>query len=262
MTGAANASVGGSRLILEIAVSTPDEASSAVTGGADRLELSSGLEVGGLTPSLHTFLAVQDAIGRTPLYVLLRPRPGGFDYSPREFDVMLGDAAAFVRFGAAGLVFGILRGDAIDRERCRELAAIAPKSSVFHRAFDFVSDPFAALEELIDLGFQRVLTSGHAATAEAGADRLARLVHLAGSRIEILPAGNIRPGNVSRLVRKTGCNQVHSSARSAVPIAHPVPPDLVNSGMGVAADGRRLTTDPEVVRGLRAALDGLAAEPM
>lgn len=262
MSAEANAGAGLSRLLLEIAVSTPDEARCAAIGGADRLELSSGLEVGGLTPSLHTFQRVRDVIGRIPLYVLIRPRPGGFDYSPREFDVMLGDAEAFIGLGASGIVFGALKGTEIDRERCREMVRIAPGASVFHRAFDFVHDPFASLDELIGLGFQRVLTSGQAADAETGANRLAELIRRAGARIEILPAGNIRPGNVARLVRKTGCIQVHSSARSPAPVAHPAPPHLAGSGMGLDADGRWGTTDLEIVRGLRQALDGLVPEPM
>jgi renalase len=249
-----------SRYILEIAVSTPDEAIRAATSGADRLELSSGLEVGGLTPSLHTFRAVREAVS-IPVYVLIRPRPGGFRYSDREFDVMLHDAEEFLNAGAAGIVFGILCRDGIDRMRCQQLVQIAGGRAVFHRAFDFLPDPLAALDELIELGFERVLTSGLGSTAEAGATQLASLVQHAGWQIEILPAGKIRPENVVDLVRETRCEQVHSSARTAIR-----DPDLAVSlrlaaGLGVDGSGNWMTTDLDLVASLRSALDQLAHDP-
>jgi copper homeostasis protein len=247
------------RFILEITVSTPDEARQAQLGGADRLELSSALEVGGITPSLGTFHAVRSRV-ELPVYVLLRPRPGGFLYSDSEFEAMLRDAEEFMSAGADGLVFGILTADGgIDRLRCAKLVQIAEGHAVFHRAFDFLPDPLLALDELIELGFERVLTSGAGITAEAGATRLSALVQHAGWQLDILPAGTIRPENAADLVRETRCNQIHSSARGLVP-----EPLLINNprlagGMGTDNAGMRFSTDVELVRSLRSELDRLAA---
>ncbi len=244
---------------IEIAVSTPDEARRAASGKADRLELSSGLEVGGLTPSLGTFQAVREIVD-LPIYVLLRPRAGGFCYSDSEFRAMFHDAEEFMANGATGLVFGILTPDGeIDRRRCKQLVNVAGGRAVFHRAFDFLPDPLLAIDELIDLGFERILTSGAGSTAEAGTTRLASLVQHAGWQIEILPAGNIRPENAADLARETRCSQIHSSARS--PVTDPVLATAarLSVGMGADADGVRFTTDIDLVIAMRAELDRLAA---
>jgi copper homeostasis protein len=238
---------------LEIAVSTPDEAERAVANGADRLELSSGLEVGGLTPSVGLVRAVRERVN-VPLYVLLRPRSGGFAYTDRAFAVMQMDAKVLLAEGVSGIVFGVLTPEgAIDADRCRALVDLANGRAVFHRAFDFLTDPIAALEELIALGFERVLTSGGAATAEAGAERLAELVRRAGGRMEVLPAGSIRPHNVDALVRMTGCAQVHAAVR--VPVEDPLlaaRPQLA-AGMGVPGE-----LAAGLVKGLREQLDRVA----
>ncbi|HSQ57549.1 MAG TPA: copper homeostasis protein CutC [Gemmata sp.] len=247
------------RIALEIAVSTPDEAILAEANGADRLELSSGLEVGGLTPSLGLFRAVKRSV-KLPVYVLIRPRPAGFCYSPREFEVMLDDAREFMAAGAAGLVFGVLTDEGtIDRERCAELARVAGKGAVFHRAFDLLTDQFRAMDELVEIGFHRVLTSGGEASAQAGAARLASLIRHAGGRIEVLPGGGIRAENIAELVRQTRCEQVHSSARSASTID----PTLArNTGLAAAfggdAKGSGLAVSAALVAGLRRELDRLA----
>jgi copper homeostasis protein CutC len=242
------------RYLLEIAVSTPDEAIRAVESGADRLEISSALEVGGLTPSLHTFLAIREAVA-VPLYVLVRPRPGDFHYSERDFEVMLHDAEEFMNRGSSGIVFGVLDSGGIDRLRCRQMVEIARGHAVFHRAFDFLAEPLEALDELIDLCIERILTSGHAPSAEAGTACLASLVQRAGKRIEILPAGNIRSDNVVNLVRQTCCEQVHSSARARVCDALLGKSAKLATGMGTDDSGQRMTTDGGVVAALRKALD-------
>jgi renalase len=247
------------RYTLEIAVSTPDEAVIAAANGADRLELSSGLEVGGLTPSLHAFLAVKEAVS-VPVYVLLRPRPGGFHYSDREFSVIERDAEEFLKRGASGIVFGVLSSGGIDHSRCEKLVKLTGGRAVFHRAFDFLPEQLNAIDELIELGFQRVLTSGQGITAAAGADQLAALIRQSGKRLEILPAGNIRPENVVELLKKTRCHQVHSSARAAVPESLQASSHPLAFGMGLEKDGSRLTTDPQLVAGLRKSLDEVTRE--
>ena len=234
---------------LEIAVGTPDEAALAEAGGADRLELSSGLELGGLTPSLGLFRAVRDST-TLPVWVLLRPRPGDFTYSPREFDAIRADAELFLSDGAAGIVFGILNSaGGIEREGCCPLVDLAQGRAVFHRAFDFLRDPFQSLDELIDLGFRRVLTSGGAGASHADLAKLAALVKHAAERIEILPAGGIRPSNVVDLVRASGCDQIHSSARGAAPTARSELEAVMGASTGTSED---------IVRALRLQLDSLS----
>jgi copper homeostasis protein len=242
------------RYTLEIAVTTPEEASLADDNGADRLEVSSGLELGGLTPSLGLFRMIRDRT-KLPLYVLLRPRSGGFEYTSRELIVMVEDARMFMEAGANGIVFGVLTTNGrIDRRACERLATLAPGRAVFHRAFDFLKDQLQGVEELIHLGISRVLTSGGGSTAEAGATHLTALVQHAGWQIEVVPAGDIRPHNVADLVRETRCDQVHSSAR-----AHSRSVEAVfgSRTARAAAMGGGTELRPEIVAGLRAELDRL-----
>jgi copper homeostasis protein len=146
---------------------------------------------------------------------MVRPRTGGFAYSEADLSVMLEDAAILLQHGAAGVAFGILCDDGrIDIERCQAMMhTIGPAESVFHRAFDLTPDPAAALEELIDLGVQRVMTSGHRPTALEGAPLIRRLIEQARGRIEVLAAGGIRPNNVRGLIAATGAREVHASLR-------------------------------------------------
>lgn len=241
------------RYALEIAVCSPDEASLAVSCGADRIELSSGLEVGGLTPSLGLFRHTRDLVDK-PVYVLIRPRSGGFAYTAREFDAMQADVDALMAAGADGIVFGILTPDGrIDRARCRALVDAAGGKAVFHRAFDFLPDPLAALDELIELGFERVLTSGGASTAEAGTTRLTALVQHAGWQIEVLPAGKVLPENAVDLIRATRCDQVHAAVRVKAP-----EPTLSGNARLAPGLGGGTETSSVLVSGLRRALDRFA----
>jgi copper homeostasis protein len=146
---------------------------------------------------------------------MLRPRPGGFCYSESEFEAMQRDCELFLQHGAAGVVYGILRDDgSVDVERCRRLRnAAGGATAVFHRAFDVTPDPLRALDELIELGFTRVLTSGQKPTAIDGAELIRQMIDHARGRIEILPGAGVRPNNCAALVAQTGCSQVHLSAR-------------------------------------------------
>lgn len=242
------------RITLEVAVTTPDEAVAAVAAGADRLELCSALEVGGLTPSPGTFDAVRDLV-EVPVWVLLRPRPGGFVYLEVEFEVIRMDLDSFEDAGADGFVVGLLAGPhRLDPDRCSRQVVESEGKVAFHRAFDFLPNPFAALEELIDLGFERVLTSGGAPTALEGAEVIAKLIEQAAGRIQVLPGGGITPENVEELVRCTGCDQVHGSFRSPV-----TDPTLAANPALAAGMGGGLALDPAKVAATRAVLDRLAA---
>ncbi len=203
-------------ILLEIVASTVEDCIAAENGGADRIELCAAIATGGLTPSLGTLIEVKKRV-RIPLMAMVRPRAGGFCYSEEDFAVMRRDAALLIENGADGIVFGILHADVgVDTKRCGEMVAIAgDRQTVFHRAFDVVGDPLRALEELVDLGFTRFLTSGQKETAYEGRELIQRLIQQAERRIEVLPGGKVRAHNVFELVEATGCTQVHMTAFSA-----------------------------------------------
>lgn len=199
------------RLVVEVLAGCADDCVAAARAGADRVELNASLEAGGLTPSAGAVRLGKEKSGLR-LVAMLRPRPAGFRYSALEFDTMLRDARVLVEAGADGLVFGILLPDGnIDVARCSALMEAtggACKEWVFHRAFDLVPDAFAALEQLISLGFRRVLTKGQANTFEDGEALLLELKKRAAGRIEILVPG-VRPHNVRRIVHDDGFDQIH-----------------------------------------------------
>lgn len=204
-----------SRFTIEIGVASVEDALAARQGSADRLELSMGLALGGLTPSLGMLCEVRRAVD-LPLIVMIRPRAGGFCYSAAEFRVMLRDAETAFAHGADGIAFGVLREDgSLDAERCRQLVATAQgREAVFHRAFDALPDQDAALAQLVELGVRRVMTSGKRETAVEGIPQIARLLERAGDCIEILPAGKINSVSVIDLVMSTQCTQVHAALRT------------------------------------------------
>jgi copper homeostasis protein len=205
-------------VLLEVCIASVDDAVAADAGGAARLELNAALALGGLTPSLGTFLEVKKCVS-VPVLVMVRPRPGGFCYSDADLAVMRRDVDLFVEHGADGVVFGVLHEDGtVDESRCLQiLRQIGAVPAVFHRAFDMTPDPFAALEQLIGLRFKRVMTSGQQETAYNGAALIAELLRRSAGRIEVLPAGGINRFTVADVVARTGCNQVHASLRHSVP---------------------------------------------
>lgn len=238
--------------LLEVAANSLASAVAAQAGGAGRIELCASLDDGGVTPSHATIALAREAL-TIPIYVLIRPRAGDFVYSEAEIAAMLGDIAHCRSLGCDGVVLGALTPDGeIDRRVCERLIAAADGGGVtFHRAFDLVADPAAALELLIELGVERVLTSGGAASAVAGAPLLARLVAQAGARITVMPGAGITPGNVAALRDVTGARELHASASRRLPSAmHRVLADPLGMGAG------ETRTDVDTVRALVAALAG------
>ncbi len=197
-------------IVVEACVDSVESALAAARGGAHRIELCANLVEGGTTPSAGT-LAVCRARLDIPIFVLIRPRGGDFLYSAAELAVMLEDIGRAKEAGAHGVVTGALRADGeIDADRTRELIAAArPLRVTFHRAFDVCRDAGRALETLIALGVDRVLTSGQAGTAPEGVETIARAVRQAAGRIAVLPGGGITVDNVADLVRATGVTEVH-----------------------------------------------------
>jgi copper homeostasis protein len=205
-------SVRGQRVLLEACVASVADAAAAVQNGADRLELNVGLELGGLTPSYGLLGQVKDAVD-VPVVVMIRPRAGGFCYSPSEKRLMIRDAHGLLAQGADGIVTGATtaKGD-IDIRFLEDMRNVCrQRELVFHMAFDSLPNRAEALEQLIGLRVSRVLTAGGQATALAGHQVVADSLERAGGKIEILPGGGVRSGNVSELLLKTGCDQVHGT---------------------------------------------------
>lgn len=204
------------RILLEAIVGSLDDARAAAAGGADRFEMCSALALGGLTPTLGLLQAVKAELS-TPVMYMIRPREGGMAYTPGEVAQMERDAELAIGAGAAGLVFGFLTPDAqVDVPRCqafleRARAAAGGRDLQFcyHRAFDVAAEPQRALEQLIDLGITRVLTSGRAASAAEGAALIAQLVEQAAGRIVVMPGGGIKQDNVAEIARRTGASEIH-----------------------------------------------------
>jgi copper homeostasis protein len=241
---------------LEICTASVEDCVKAERGGADRVELNCALMMGGLTPSLGALRESRAAV-RLPIIAMIRPRPAGFCYSPAEFNVMQRDAEAALAEKADGIAFGILTaGGAVDVKRCRQMVKLAGgRQAVFHRAFDVVRDPLRALEQLIDLGVTRVMTSGQEASAYNGAANIADYIRRAAGRIEILPAGGINRFTVADVIKRTGCDQVHASLSTASKDRSASGRPQIFFGGAVKPSEEEFTvTDAEAVRRLRRAL--------
>jgi copper homeostasis protein len=203
-------------MLLEICAATIQSAINAETAGAQRIELCAELAVGGITPSFGTIQEVLKQVS-IPVFVLIRPRSGNFTYSKSDFEIIKADMLQCKKMGCAGIVSGVLNDDnSIDVIRTKELVELSkPLPFTFHRAFDWVPNPTEALENLIEIGVQRVLTSGQSASAEQGITMLTQLHQQAYNRIVILPGGGINEANVS-LFKDAGFTEIHASATTLV----------------------------------------------
>ncbi len=197
----------------EVCIDTVESALAAEAGGASRVELCSALGEGGLTPSLGLLQVVRSRI-RIPIAAMVRPRAGDFCYSDDEFEVMKQDLASFKQCGADMIVLGLLLPDGtIDADRTRQLIELArPLPVTFHRAFDMTKDARSSLETLIQLGCDRVLTSGQEKSVLEGLDLLVDLVRQAGGRILVVPGGGITEKNLPRILRECSPKEFHVSA--------------------------------------------------
>lgn len=203
------------RPLLEISAGSLASALAAQDGGADRVELCDNLAEGGTTPSYGAVAVARDKL-RIPLYVLIRPRGGDFLYDQAERAAMIADIEACVRLGCDGVVIGALDADGeVDAAVCREqIAAAGSLGITLHRAFDAARDPGRALEAAVALGCERILTSGAAADAFAGADRIAALVAQAAGRIALMAGAGVTPQNIAELARRAGVRELHASAKA------------------------------------------------
>jgi len=233
---------------LEICVDDVPGLEAAVEGGADRIELCSALELGGLTPSA-ALLGRAVATG-VPVHVMIRPRGGEFVYSESEIEAMLDDARRAIFLGAAGIVVGVSKADGrLDRDTLARFRDIAGQgAAVLHRAIDMTVDPVEAVGVACGLGFDKILSSGGALAAIEGTTVLKRMVEAAAGRLSIIAGAGINPANVAQVVRETGVREVHASASCAAGT-----PSTRAMWFGFAT-GPRKRTDAGIVRSLHAAL--------
>ena len=203
------------KYILEIATTDFETTKSALEGGADRIELCANLAEGGTTPSYATIRQCRDF--PVLLYPMIRPRGGDFLYTEDEFEIMRHDTMLAKQLGCDGIVTGFLNKDGtIDVNRTKSLVELAyPLGVNFHRAFDRCRDPFEALEQLIEAGCERILTSGQKAVAPEGIDLITQLVTAAKDRIIIMPGSGINKNNF-QLFAEIGCTEFHASLRSRI----------------------------------------------
>ena len=243
--------------LLEVCCGNLESVDAAVAGGARRIELCADLELDGLTPPMASLRAVKEKYPELIVHVLIRPRDGDFVYSPEEVELMALQIESALEFGADGIVVGCLTADGdVDIALMEQLVSLVESfnlateldrsdlchaandshffpnparrvSITFHRAFDRCRQPFEALEQIIGLGCDRILTSGQAPTAEEGADTLRMLHRRARGRIIILPGGGVTPENAARILTLTSCTEIHASASETV-------------------DGKKMTSTPRV----------------
>jgi copper homeostasis protein len=238
--------------IIEIATSDFETTRSAVEGGADRIELCANLAEGGTTPSYGQLKKCREAFAIS-LYPIIRPRGGDFLFTDAEFETMLYDVKLCKELNCDGIVTGLLNADGtIDIKRTAKLIDAAyPSGVTFHRAFDRCRDPFEAMEQLIEIGCERILTSGQQPAAPDGVELIAQLNKAADERIIIMPGSGVRKENIKMLAEKTGCMEFHSSLRhrkrSEMEFIHPA---FAQSEESYSNN----SIDPEEVKKLRAAL--------
>ncbi|MBR3274358.1 MAG: copper homeostasis protein CutC [Clostridia bacterium] len=195
---------------LEVCCGSVDDVLEAQRGGADRVELNSCLMFGGLTPSIGTLIAAKK-LSSLPIMTMVRPRQAGFCYTAAEYAAALADAEQLLEHGSDGLVFGFLDADGnLDAKRTRELARLAGnKIKVFHRAIDVCADWKRLLGQLIDIGIDRVLTSGLAPDVFYGVEVIREMMDFAQGAIQIMPGAGVNLRNVDKIVEATGCDQIH-----------------------------------------------------
>lgn len=241
-------------MTLEIVVYNVTSALQAQAGGADRIELCDNPGEGGTTPSLGTVETIRQNT-TLDIFPMVRPRGGDFCYSNYEFHAMKRDIHHFQKAGADGVVVGILTPDGrIDKKRCKELIdKIRPLKVTCHRAFDMTRDPFEALEDCIEVGFDRILTAGQKPKAIEGVALIAELVNRAAGRILIMPGSGVNESTVQAIVSQTSVHEIHFSATAMTtsPMAYHNP---AITGMGADSGSEYMlrSVDPGRIKNMRA----------
>jgi len=241
-----------STITLEVCVDTLGDVLTAKSAGAERIELCSSLETGGLTPSIG--MARIAASCGVPVFAMIRPHAATFDYSSADIDCMLSDIECLQEAGISGFVFGALdsHGDLHERNLAALIAACNGMPATLNRCFDLCRDPMASLEIAIQTGFKRILTSGASATVSTGLPLLKKLFTKAANRVIIVPGGGVTPESVAQLLDNLPLREIHASCKRLI-AAKPTSSSAVNVGRNKAQD--RFCTDPETVRELLAKIN-------
>jgi copper homeostasis protein len=248
-------------MTIEIVVFNIESAMKAQEGGADRIELCENPGEGGTTPSYGTIELVRQNLS-IDVFVMIRPRGGDFHYSSYEFHAMKRDISQCQKLSVDGVVFGILNPDGtIDKKRCKELIDKArPLKVTCHRAFDMARDPFEALEDCIEAGFDRILTAGQQAQAVKGAELLEQLIKKAHGRIAIMPGSGVNENTVEEIVKKSGAKEIHFSAstfrESEMKFRNP---QIAGMGSDEGAEFKLRVVDPERVKKMRKLAESVKA---
>ncbi len=245
----------------EIVVYNIESALKAQEGGADRIELCDNPSEGGTTPSYGTIEAVRQNVN-LDVYVMIRPRGGDFHYSNYEFHCMKRDISQCQKISVDGVVFGILNADGtLDKKRCKELIVKArPLKVTCHRAFDMTRDPFEALEDCIEAGFDRILTAGQQAKALKGSDLIGELIKKANGRIAIMPGSGVNENTVQEILAKSKATEIHFSAtafrESEMNYKNQ---NIAGMGSDEGAEFKVRTVDPDRVRAMRKLAENIKA---
>lgn len=244
--------------LLEICLDSLESAVNAERGGADRVELCAGLPEGGTTPSAGMIAAVRKKIS-IGLQVMVRPRGGDFCYSADEFSIMQRDILIAKQLGANGAVFGLLTLEGrIDKPRMQQLVELSrPLKVTCHRAFDMTADLPQALEDLIELRVDRVLTSGSQRSAIDAMPTLKQLVQNAEGQIQVMACGEISISNVKAVVNYTGVGEIHAGLGESVSSAMRFKNSRIDMGSLSGGEYQRTVVSEHSVRELRAALDSV-----
>lgn len=244
------------RVSVEVCVDSIDSLNNAIIGGSDRIELCSSLPLGGISP---TFGLTQYAVkhSKVPVYAMVRPRSGDFLFTADEVAMMCDEIQFFRECGVNGIVIGALTENAnLDVKAIKRWMDSANGLGVtFHRAFDLVHSHHTALETLIDLGCERVLTSGGCATAFEGIDNLKSLVEQADGRISVMPGCGVNQHNAKSIIEATGASEIHLSAKIAHPSKMLASTNNVSMGTNASSDNYRDITDVQIIQNIVAKLN-------
>jgi copper homeostasis protein len=201
---------------LEIACNSFQSCLNAQLGGADRIELFENILEGGCTPSYGLIKLVKEKLN-IPIYVMIRPRGGNFNYSDEEFDIMKTDIKICQELKVDGVVFGILNHhNEIDIKRNNTLINLCKIPATFHRAFDRTNDLISSAEEIIKIGFERILTSGGKMNVDEGKNNILQLQKMFDDKIIVMPGCGVTPKNAKKIIDFTGTSEIHSTAKSEI----------------------------------------------
>ncbi|MEV6068003.1 copper homeostasis protein CutC [Nocardia sp. NPDC052001] len=238
---------------VEIGVESLEGVRIADAAGATRVELCTGLSVGGLTPNIALIEAAVAAASKVQVHVLIRPRPGDFRYSADEVALMRADVERVRSAGAHGVVIGVLDelGHVAAAPNAELIAAAEGMEVTCHRAFDVCADPYDGFDQLLELGFTRLLTSGRQESVLDGAALITRLVTLADGRIQVMACGGLRADNARRVIELTGVRDLHAAVRVPVPaLTRPDGTDVSFAEIGAPSGYDHFVTDTDGVAAL------------